>query len=269
MTCLVHAYHTYVSETKLFDFKRLLPVFCERANRPAIEPPFQEIPLIGGENQGTVHFHCGINNTESTVIEGGIRLWETLDQNFAVHPHLIHSDSLVHGLVMVHMEKLNNPQITRESLRSMTAINPDIELVLLPQEIMQKSLVQRSIDDEGSMLTKIANNIIEKGNPKLKQVHVAFSNGGHVFKEALKQLSPEQQQTIILITAGSTAIVDEHLACKVYNVIGSKDWPSIVCNGGMKKIEKAKESAKIEMIPQTETDGIIGCLLYTSDKVTV
>ncbi len=227
-------------------------------NRPAIAPPFQEIPLIGGENQGTVHFHCGINNNQWTVTEGGSKLWETLDQNFAVHPHLIHSDSLIHGLTMVHLEKLDNPHVTRESLRPMMAINPDIELVLLPREILQNSHVQRSIDYEVSMLTKIAENIIEKGNPKLKQVHVAFSNGGHVFKEALKRLTPEQQQTVIVITTGTTAIIDEHLACKVYNVIGSKDWPSILCNGGMRGIENAKKSANITIIEQTDTDGVVG-----------
>ena len=108
------------------------------------------------------------------------------------------------------------------------------------------------------MLAKIADNIIEKGNPKLKQVHVAFSNGGHVFQEALKRLSPQQQQTVIVVTAGTTAIIDEHLACKVYNVIGSKDWPSKVCNGGVGGIEKAKETANVKMIQQTETEGVVG-----------
>ncbi len=227
-------------------------------NRAAIESPFQEIPLIGSGHQSTVHFHCGINNNEGTIMEGGSRLWETLDQNFAVHPHLIHSNSLIQGLTMVHLEKLDHPQITHESLRPMRAINPDVELALLPREILQNSFVQRSIDYEVSMLTKIAENIIEKKNSKLKQVHVAFSNGGHVFKEALKRLSPEHQQTVIVITAGTTAIIDEHLACKVYNVIGSKDWPSILCNGGMGKIERTMDFAKIEMILQSETDGVVG-----------
>lgn len=228
------------------------------ANRSELPPPIQEIPLIGRENQGTVHFHCGINNSERTITEGGSRLWETLDQNFAVHPHLIHSNSLAHGLKMVHWEKLYNPQVTSESLSPIRAMNPDIDIVLLPKEILQNSLVQRSIEYEVSMLTKIADNIIEKGNSKLKQVHVAFSNGGHVLKEALKRLTPEQRQTVIVITAGTTAIIDEGLACKAYNVIGSEDWPSKLCNGGMKGIEKAKETAKIGMIPQTETDGVVG-----------
>lgn len=228
------------------------------ANRSEIPPPFQDIPLIGNENQGTVHFHCGINNNELTVIEGGSKLWETLDQKFAIHPHLVHSDSLAQGLALVHAEKLHNPQITRESIRPMTAINPDLELVLLPNEMLRDSFLSRSIDYEASMLAKIADNIIETGNPKLKQAHVAFSNGGHVFKEALKRLTPEQQQTVIAITAGTTAIIDEHLACKVYNVIGSKDWPSILCNGGIKGVGKASESANVMVIPQTATEGIVG-----------
>jgi hypothetical protein len=100
--------------------------------------------------------------------------------------------------------------------------------------------------------------LLQKNNPNLKQVHVTFSNGGHVFKEALKRLPAEYQNTIIVIPVGTTAIIDDNLACKVYNVIGDKDWPSRVCNGGESGIESAKERATVEIIEQNETDGVLG-----------
>jgi hypothetical protein len=41
-------------------------------------------------------------------------------------------------------------------------------------------------------------------------------------------------------------------------VIGDKDWPSRVCNGGESGIESAKERATVEIIEQNETDGVLG-----------
>ena len=227
-------------------------------NKIDVPAPFKELPLIGAPDQGTVHFHCGINNSTFTALDGACRFRETLDKEFAVQSHLIHSDSLLHGLTMVALEKLNNPQITYEALHPMTAICPDVELALLPKEILQKSDIQRSIDYEVATLSKIAKNIIAKNNPKLKQCHIAFSNAGYVFNEALKQLSPEYRETIIIITAGSTTIIDADLACKVYNLIGDKDWPSQTYHGGLGDIEKAKNRANIEIITQNETEGVVG-----------
>ena len=43
-----------------------------------------------------------------------------------------------------------------------------------------------------------------------------------------------------------------------YNIIGDKDWPSQTCHGGLSGIERKKDTAYIEIIPQTETDGIVG-----------
>jgi hypothetical protein len=41
-------------------------------------------------------------------------------------------------------------------------------------------------------------------------------------------------------------------------VIGDKDWPSLMCNGGLKGVEEAKNKATVNIISQTETDGIVG-----------
>ena len=230
-------------------------VYYDRpTNKISTPPPFREVPLLGEPDQSTIHFHCGINNTLPTAFEGGATLRGTLDQGFAVQSHLIHSDNIAGGLAFVALEKLDH------TLRANPVVAGLAGLLLLPipGALLQNSDVQRSIDYEVATLSKIAQNIIEKGNPNLKQVHVAFSNGGHVFKEALEMLSPEYRDTIIVITAGTTAIIDDHLACKVYNVIGDKDLASQTALGGLNSIEKAKSGAQVEMILQGETKSIVG-----------
>ena len=42
------------------------------------------------------------------------------------------------------------------------------------------------------------------------------------------------------------------------NIIGDKDWPSKLCNGGEQGIREAQESATIQMVEQTETQLPIG-----------
>jgi len=256
-------------------------VYYGRAtNKIDVPPLFRELPLIGEPDQGTVHVHCGIKNTGFTTCEGSMAVYHSLNKGFAVQPHWIHSDSLVHGLSMVLLEKIKAPETDltplpanlaipaiRKVLESgemafprieFTSVFPSVKVSELPGTILEMSDIQHSIDYEIATLSKIAQNIIKKGNPKLKQVHVTFSNGGYVFKEALKKLPPEYRETIIVITAGTTAIIDEHLACKAYNLIGDKDRPSQLTLGGLGAIEAAKSTADIRIIPQTETDGIIG-----------
>jgi hypothetical protein len=129
----------------------------------------------------------------------------------------------------------------------------------VPGLLLENSQIQRSIDYEVESLSRIAQNIIAKDNPKLKQVHVTFSNGGHVFNEALKRLPSEYRETIIVITTGTTAIIKNGMACEVYNVIGDQDWPSKLCNGGLSGIENAKdEGATVYLIPQEETQTGLG-----------
>ncbi len=233
-------------------------VFGKASSETELHPPFEEISLIGDEHQSTFHFHCGINNDGPSIVEGGTCLYSTLDEKFAVQPHLIHSPSLPAGLTVVGLEKFDQLSQSLDAANLPTQGGLTAQLFRIPGSILEHSKIQESIDYEVDTLTKIADKILEQGKPNLKQLHITFSNGGHVFNEALKQLSPEQQDTILVITLGTTAIIDENLACKVYNVIGSEDWPSRVCNGGLNGIERAKERADVEVIHQTETDGILG-----------
>ncbi len=223
----------------LQDVKKMFPqedtLSSDRPN-----PPFVEVPRLGKPEQKTVHFHCGIANNFSSVVEGGLQLGKSLNQQFAIQPHLLHSNNLVEGLIFVGAEKG----------LAVAGISTGV--------ILQHSQIQKSIDYEVENLSRIAQDIIKQNNPKLKQVHVTFSNGGYVFKEALKQLPPEYRNTIIVVTAGTTSIIDDDLACKVYNIIGSEDWPSKLCNGGEAGIEAAKERATVRLIPQNETQAGIG-----------
>ncbi len=216
-------------------------------------PPFQEIQLLGYPDQGTVHFHCGINNNLDTVVEGGSCLYKSLKEEFAVQPHLIHSDNIATGLGLVGLEKLDGAIKNLPLKDYLFGIAPQI-----PGTVLENSVIQKSIDYEVENLSEIAQKIIEKNQPNLKQLHVTFSNGGHVFNEALKRLPEEYRQTIVVITTGTTAIIEDGLACKVYNVIGEEDWPSIKCNGGRGGIEMAKGKATIRVIPQNKTDNLIG-----------
>ena len=215
--------------------------------------PFREVPLIGEPDQSTIHFFPGINNDVPTAFRGGFRLHETLDKKYAIHSHLLHSNNIATGLALVGLEKINQPNI-----KPLVAGFTGPLLALLPELVLEHSSIQRSINYEVEMLSKIAQNIIKKSNPNLKQVYVTFSNAGYVTNEALKLLSPKHRKTIIVITAGTTAIVDTALACKAYNVIGAKDWPSKMVLGGLDAIEKAKNRANIILVDQEETDGIVG-----------
>ena len=219
-------------------------------------PPFEEIPLIGDKDRHMLHFHCGINNDQFTVKDGGACLHSILDRTFAIQPHRVHSSSLLVGLAQVGLENLNN---TYRSFIEAGFSSGGVTqgLAKIPGAILDSSL-GRSIDYTVATLTRIANEIIAQDKPNLKQLHVTFSNGGYVFKEALLKLNPEQRNTVIVITTGTTAIIDASLACQVYNVIGDKDWPSQVCNGGRDGIERARGKADVEIISQEEVDFVLG-----------
>lgn len=237
---------------------------------PNKAPPFrpQTTELIGNPNQSKVHFHCGINNSYETTEQGGICLYDSLDKKLAVQPHWIHQDNIVHGLTMVALEKVcsEQPQSPMGLCCDPMSDIPEVNIISLIGYASQRlghaalnhSNVQKSIDYEKETVSKIAEEIIAKNNPKLKQVHVVFSNAGHVMKETLEQIPQEYRDTMIVITTGSTAIIDENLACKVYNIIGSKDWPSKICNGGENGILEAQKDAYIDIVPQTETESMVG-----------
>ncbi len=89
-------------------------------------------------------------------------------------------------------------------------------------------------------------------------MHVTFSNGGYIFNEALKQLPPEYRETIIVVTTGTTAIIDRDSAHIAYNIIGDKDKGSQLSNGGLRGVQKAQERGDAFLIPQNETKEWIG-----------
>lgn len=215
--------------------------------------PYFEVPLLGFKDQKTLHFHCGISNSFTSIVEGGLALRNSVSERFAVQPHLVHPIGPIRGLTMVGLEKTGEK--TKEWAESSSVGNI---LMQANQLLLENSFVRRSIDYEVEMLSQISREIIAKNNPKLKQVHVTFSNGGYIFKEALKQLPAEYRDTIIVIPVGTTAIIEETAAHKVYNIIGEKDWPSITCNGGNEGIQEKMKIANVEIIPQTEQKFFIG-----------
>jgi hypothetical protein len=239
-------------------------VLFEMTNLPPFEP--QATPLIGRADQPKIHYHCGINNSMQTVNEGGACLYKTLGKEIAVQPHWIHQEGMGHGASMVAAELIAD-QVGKLSPSTNPYSYPDVEhdlnwlarsICYGADQVVTRSDIQKSIDYEVELLAKTSREILEQNNPKLKQVHVAFSNGGYVIKEAIKQLPEEYKDTIIVITIGSTRIIEDSLGChETYNVIGEKDWASRACNGGERAINAAGEHATIHMIPQAETESIV------------
>jgi hypothetical protein len=133
----------------------------------------------------------------------------------------------------------------------------------IERAITGAAYIPAAIDTQVEKLSSIAREILSQNNHKLKQVHVTFSNGGSEIKQVLEKLPPEYRDTVIIIATGTTIILDDNLACKVYNIIGEKDWPSRVCNGGTSGLDRKSEHAEIRMIPQTETKAIIGGHYFT------
>ena len=234
----------------------MIPHFANQHKPTSLD---RELPRIGSEDQGVIYIHCGINNDPSTVNNSGTTLYNELHKAYAIQPNLTHNDGIAHGLAMVLLEKVSQPSLANVFVQG--PLLPAIE-----QKFLENSAVQESINRRAKEMAIVAEQIINENNPKLKQVHVAFSNGGYVIKEALKQLPPEYQQTVVVITAGTTATLENGSACQVYDLIGSKDWPSKVCNGGKTGIQEASETATIIPVKQTETQFLIGGHYFTQPE---
>jgi len=239
------------------------PLFFPAGSSDSLEPfKPQRTALIGRADQSSIGYVCGIGNSYKTTYEGGACLYDTLGQQFAVQPHWVHQEGVPHGLSTVILEKKysEHPNIPRAFLCDPLSDIGEVDAISLFRYGSQKaghvcfnrSIIHEATAYQREVLLDKAKKILEQNNPKLKQLYVTFSNGGYPMNEALKQLSPEYRNTVLVITVGTTTIIDKDRACKVYNIIGTKDLPSKMCNGGEKGILAAKEKAEIEMVPQTE-----------------
>jgi RHS repeat-associated protein len=207
-------------------------------------------------SEGTINYHCGVYNSQEAVFQGTQTLFETLGGNYTTRGHWIHNEGLFSGLLNVGFGKLCKNRFSATNvLLACTGMLGEATRFAMN---LNYSDVKRAIDYEASVLSSLADEVISSNNDNLKQVHVSFSNAGFVLNEALPQLTPEQRDTIILITAGTTQIIGKNAAHKVYNLIGNKDWPSIVCNGGRGSIERAKDWASVKFVPQNKTQFGIG-----------
>jgi|GEM_PF-3358769 len=250
--------------------QRLEESWRNRSLKPSVPFKPQATERLGDPNQPTVNFHCGINNSYETTSEEGACLYQVLDGKLAVQPHWIHKDSLTHGISMVALESvervcseiLESPFFDRNEkntfLKEMQRDNASILTAKkMAQEILIRSNIEKSIKYEVEVISNNAKAILEQNNPNLKQVHVVFSNAGHVMNEALKRLPEEYRNTIILISAGSTVLINKKSGChKVYNIVGDQDSASQTCIG-KDKLREALETGEVRIIKQTETKAII------------
>ena len=230
--------------------------YC-RANAPSCRSGDNFPFTCAAENsEGTIHYHPGINNSQGELWQGTHCAYQTLGENYTIRGHWIHDQGLFCGILNVSFGKLCKDRFAfTSSLPSCAGLLGEIAKSFTK---LNYSKIERAIDYEVSLFSNLAKEIKASNNPNLKQVHITFSNAGYVFDESLQRLPEEYRDTIIVITAGTTQIIGDNAAHKVYNLIGEKDWPSITCNGGRASIEKAKNWASIRWVPQNETKFGIG-----------
>ena len=191
-----------------------------------------------------------------------------MNEQFSIQPHWVHKEGMIHGLSTVLLEKgfSEPPQIPRGFSSDPLSDLPEVDLISLigygakklGHRSFSQAIIHEAVAYQAEVLSEKARTILEQNNPRLKQVYVTFSNGGYPMHETLKLLPPEYRETVVVISVGTTTIIDKDLACKAYNIIGDKDWPSLTCNGGTQGILAAGEKANIIKIPQTETKIGIG-----------
>lgn len=205
----------------------------------------RSVGVIGDSSNGTIHYHCGINNNNFEVISGRNNLHQIFEGNCAVEGHWIHDHDLLYGLRLVGSEKLRGKL-------SAAFLAPG--LTVIANRIYEDSYLELSIQYEVQLFSILAQEIIKENDPNLKQVHVIFSNAGYVVNEALQRLPEEYRNTIIPIAVGTTKIIENDAAHQVYNLIGEKDWASRICNGYFKSLTRSMNpNADIKFIPQSET----------------
>ncbi len=221
---------------------------------PSTQRQAPQIRPLGDPTNGTLHFTCGINNTLDTVLETQNTLYTNQDGKFAIQAYQAHDFSMVHGLSLVACQKMGINRTTADCI--LPILTPPI-LDMVDKVIFPDRWLQANVGRQLQEVANRADEILKLNNPLRKQVHITFSNGVSVMEEILKNLSPAQRNTVILIPVGPTKIVDEKLAFKVYPLFGDKDWPSHACNGGLKNVMKMCEAGKAKMVFQKETQPLI------------
>lgn len=186
---------------------------------------------IGDPSRGMIQIGCGIGNTPQSVFSGAFTLYKGLDRSFAVQGLHLHSSNLIFGFLNVGAEKMLAPYYSGS--------HPSLELRAFKKVFDTTSHVPKSIDFLTQRLTAAAEDILSKNNNRLKQVHIAFSNGAYVYQQALENLTPKQRDTMIVMGVGGTTILNQNLAHRVYNFVGTKDYASQLCNGFKRSQRKA------------------------------
>jgi RHS repeat-associated protein len=217
---------------------------------------FRDMQAIGNPENGTIDYYCGIMNTREDVYSAQACLYKTFEGEFAIQPHHIHDDSILHGLCTVGLRKLGMD----------TALANCLYLTCMPQMLLTfERVATGSTTFMGSPcehtyenISRKAEKIISKGSADSIQLIIGFSKGCDVLGEVLSRMSSEYRQTAIVIAVGPTRALERNLGREVYNIIGDKDDASKICNGGLWGIEKAKEVANIDYITQTETQFGVG-----------
>ena len=206
------------------------------------------IGSIGAPNEGRVNYFCGIGNSREDVTRAQLVLYEILGGKYAIDAHWIHNPNLLYGLSLVLSEKLAKNQCL--------SIFPGLSCLSIPY--LNRSHMKDVINYQVNLLTKNAKEILSQNNPRLKQVHVLFSNGTYPFREALLTIPQNYRDTVIVLSAGPTTLIENELAHRVFNMIGEKDWPSRMCTGLFKSFIDRK-GFKVEFIEQNETKlGVFG-----------
>lgn len=220
-------------------------------------------PPIGGRDAGTIIYGCGINNSNGDVAAAGNRLYDTLDRQFNVLPCHLHDLSFLASLCVIGLEKrgVRAPDAQSWALLWPFEINEDPIADMIGHWMRTLAAQYEKNESAINLLTDVlgsnADAILGKNNDRCKQVHVGFSHASHIYSEALSRLTPSQRDTVIAVMVGPTELVNQGLAHKVYNIIGDKDWPSILCNGGREAIDRAVDRREASLIPQYETKPVI------------
>ena len=211
---------------------------------------------VGEPDAGTIHYHCGINNSLSEMQISVQTAFEKLGKKHTIWGHWIHEEGLLKGFAYVGLEKFTEKRSS--AFEFVKGIFTGSIEVLASMYLSHFSDIGKAIRNETKLIGDFANQIIEQGNPRLKQVHHAFSNAGYILNEALSRLTAEQRNTVIMITAGSTKWIEPKMAHKVFNLCGDKDRASVIANGGNSCFEKAEGRKLVQIVPQGETRPCIG-----------